>query len=103
MSGFTRRSRNRALCLDRWIIVINYVPSLIGGTMFLATLPHELRSAVVKTFKVVNIEWETDRAGVNLPTVATVRCDDEEGIAAALSDEHGWLVSGYVVESCMDD
>ena len=45
----------------------------------------------MKTFKVVNVEGEADRADVNLPTAATVRCDDEEEIADALSDEHGWL------------
>lgn len=88
---FTRRSRNGALCLDRSIIAIDIVPLLGGGTMFLATLPHEIRSAAMKTFKVVNVEGEADRADVNLPTAATVRCDDEEEIADALSDEHGWL------------
>ncbi|WP_068832918.1 hypothetical protein [Xanthomonas graminis] len=32
-----------------------------------------------------------------LPAEATVECESEEGIADALSDAYGWLVSTFVV------
>lgn len=44
-------------------------------------------------FHVLGIVWETDGKRPSLPTEATVECESEEGIAEALSDRYGWLVS----------
>lgn len=49
-------------------------------------------------YRLRNIEWETDGASPVLPTEFVVDCEDEADIADALSDLHGWLVKGFVVE-----
>ncbi len=51
----------------------------------------------MKAFHVRGIVWETDGKRPALPTEATIECESEEGIADALSDAYGWLVSGFVV------
>ncbi|WP_164738672.1 hypothetical protein [Xanthomonas euvesicatoria] len=44
-------------------------------------------------FHVRGIVWETDGKRPVLPSEATVECESEEGIAEALSDRYGWLVT----------
>lgn len=51
----------------------------------------------MKAFHVRGIVWETGDKRPALPGEATVECESEEGIADALSDAYGWLVSGFVV------
>ncbi|WDJ75400.1 hypothetical protein [Xanthomonas campestris] len=51
----------------------------------------------MKAFQVRGIVWETDGKRPALPDEATVECESEEGIADALSDSYGWLVSDFVV------
>ncbi|KAB7766708.1 MULTISPECIES: hypothetical protein [unclassified Xanthomonas] len=51
----------------------------------------------MKAFHVRGIVWETDGKRPALPAEATVECESEEGIADALSDAYGWLVSEFVV------
>jgi hypothetical protein len=51
-------------------------------------------------FNVINIEWDTDGKSpvkLGLPRKRIVEAEDEDGIADALSDEYGWLVSGFEV------
>ncbi|WP_295945682.1 hypothetical protein [uncultured Xanthomonas sp.] len=51
----------------------------------------------MKAFHVRGIVWETDGKRPALPAETTVECESEEGIADALSDAYGWLVSEFVV------
>ncbi|AGI06863.1 hypothetical protein NY99_22045 [Xanthomonas phaseoli pv. phaseoli] len=51
----------------------------------------------MKAFRVRGIVWETDGKRPALPGEATVECESEEGIADALSDAYGWLVSEIAV------
>ncbi|WP_394687198.1 hypothetical protein [uncultured Xanthomonas sp.] len=51
----------------------------------------------MKAFHVRGIVWETDGKRPALPDEARVECESEEGIADALSDAYGWLVSGFLV------
>ncbi|MCW0395389.1 hypothetical protein NB696_001152 [Xanthomonas sacchari] len=51
----------------------------------------------MKAFHVRGIVWETDGKRPALPAEATVECESEEGIADALSDAYGWMVSTFVV------
>ncbi|WAT14261.1 hypothetical protein [Xanthomonas fragariae] len=51
----------------------------------------------MKAFHVRGIEWETDGKRAALPAEATVECGSEAGIADALSDAYGWLVSDFTV------
>ncbi|UYK83730.1 hypothetical protein NG827_14810 [Xanthomonas sacchari] len=51
----------------------------------------------MKAFHVRGIVWETDGKRPALPDEARVECESEEGIADALSDAYGWLVSDFVV------
>ncbi|MBV6790469.1 hypothetical protein ACWJKH_06935 [Xanthomonas axonopodis pv. cassiae] len=44
-------------------------------------------------FHVRGIVWKTDGKRPVLPSEATVECESEEGIAEALSDRYGWLVT----------
>lgn len=52
--------------------------------------------------KIVNIDWETDGADVNLPTEvelpSDIAIDDEDVITDYLSDEYGWLVNSWEYE-----
>lgn len=59
----------------------------------------------MKTFKVWNIEWDTDfeTPPAALPSecvISTNDCDrePEDVIADALSDQHGWCVFGFDFE-----
>ncbi|MCW0410893.1 hypothetical protein NG831_12440 [Xanthomonas sacchari] len=56
----------------------------------------------MKAFHVRGIVWETDGKRPALPAEATVECESEEGIADALSDAYGWLVSDFVVVEATD-
>ena len=54
--------------------------------------------------KVVNIEWETDGwEDLNLPSEMELPSDidieDEDAITDFLSDETGWLVISYEIET----
>lgn len=49
-------------------------------------------------FRLRDIEWETDGASLGLPRECTVECEDEDGIAEALSDLHGWLVNDFAID-----
>ncbi|MCW0459061.1 hypothetical protein NB717_000129 [Xanthomonas sacchari] len=51
----------------------------------------------MKAFHVRGIVWETDGKRPALPDEARVECESEEGIADALSDAYGWLVSEFLV------
>ncbi|MEB1902843.1 hypothetical protein VDR63_20280 [Xanthomonas campestris pv. campestris] len=51
----------------------------------------------MKAFYVRGIVWEADGKRPLLPAEATVECESEDGIADALSDTFGWLVSGFAV------
>ncbi|PPT92782.1 hypothetical protein XaraCFBP7407_19385 [Xanthomonas arboricola pv. arracaciae] len=51
----------------------------------------------MKAFHVRGIVWKTDGKRPALPMEATVECESEYGIADALSDTFGWLVSGFAV------
>ncbi|NYI19764.1 hypothetical protein FHR53_001022 [Xanthomonas arboricola] len=51
----------------------------------------------MKAFHVRGIVWKTDGKRPKLPSEATVECVSEEGIADALSDAYGWLVSDFAV------
>ncbi|ASK90709.1 hypothetical protein KWH04_23375 [Xanthomonas campestris pv. trichodesmae] len=51
----------------------------------------------MKAFRVRGIVWETNGKRPALPGEATVECESEEGIADALSDAYGWLVSEIAV------
>ncbi|WOB27734.1 MULTISPECIES: hypothetical protein [Xanthomonas] len=51
----------------------------------------------MKAFHVRGIVWEADGKRRSLPAEATVECESEDGIADALSDAFGWLVSKFVV------
>ncbi|MDV0439820.1 hypothetical protein [Xanthomonas sacchari] len=51
----------------------------------------------MKLFHVRGIVWETDGKRPVLPAEATVECESEDGIADALSDAYGWLVSEFLV------
>ncbi|MEB1303724.1 hypothetical protein VDP63_21550 [Xanthomonas campestris pv. campestris] len=51
----------------------------------------------MKAFHVRGIVWETDGKRPSLPAEAKVECESEDGIADALSDTFGWLVSGFAV------
>ncbi|MFA4226382.1 hypothetical protein P2C08_08975 [Xanthomonas perforans] len=51
----------------------------------------------MRAFHVREIVWETDGKRPALPDKARVECESEEGIADALSDAYGWLVSDFVV------
>ncbi|MBZ3928778.1 hypothetical protein [Xanthomonas citri] len=51
----------------------------------------------MKAFRVRGIVWETGGKRPALPGEATVECDSEEGIADALSDTYGWVVSDFAV------
>ncbi|MBO9757861.1 hypothetical protein [Xanthomonas phaseoli] len=50
----------------------------------------------MKAFNVRGIVWETDGKRPALPAEVTVECESEDGIAEALSDRYGWLVSDFV-------
>ncbi|CAE6816322.1 hypothetical protein [Xanthomonas arboricola] len=50
----------------------------------------------MKSFHVRGIVWETDGKRPFLHAEATVECESEDGIADALSDTFGWLVSNFV-------
>ncbi|XQA66829.1 hypothetical protein ACM9XC_05665 [Xanthomonas sacchari] len=50
----------------------------------------------MKAFHVRGIVWEIDGKRPALPDEARVECESEEGIADALSDAYGWLVSDFV-------
>ncbi|PPT72981.1 hypothetical protein XarbCFBP8150_00535 [Xanthomonas arboricola] len=56
----------------------------------------------MKAFHVRGIVWETDGKRPVLPAEATVECESEEGIAEALSDRYGWLVSEIAVVEEID-
>ncbi|WP_372166342.1 hypothetical protein [Xanthomonas axonopodis] len=51
----------------------------------------------MKAFHVRGIVWETDGKRPALPAEATAECVSEDGIADALSDAFGWLVSDFTV------
>lgn len=51
----------------------------------------------MKAFHVRGIVWETDGKRPALPDEARVECESEEGVANALSDAYGWLVSEIAV------
>ncbi|WP_369939896.1 hypothetical protein [Xanthomonas medicagonis] len=51
----------------------------------------------MKAFHVRGMVWAADGKRPALPSEATVGCESEEGIADALSDTYGWLVSTFVV------
>ncbi|APP77400.1 hypothetical protein EIQ06_00930 [Xanthomonas campestris pv. campestris] len=50
----------------------------------------------MKAFRVRGIVWQTGGKLPALPGEATVECESEEGIADALSDTYGWVVSDFV-------
>ena len=54
----------------------------------------------MKRFQARGIVYETDGCKVNLPETLTVDCEDEEGVADAISEATGWLVAsiGEIIE-----
>lgn len=52
----------------------------------------------MKTFKMKNIEWDTDDEIVDLPMETTVTCEDEECAVDSLSDEYGFCVFSCIIE-----
>ena len=51
--------------------------------------------------KITDITWETDGLDVDLPTELDIPIDvaDDDKISDYLSDEYGYLVVGYCIET----
>ncbi|MBB3760798.1 hypothetical protein [Xanthomonas arboricola] len=56
----------------------------------------------MRAFHVQGIVWDTGGKRAALPAEATVECEREAGIADALSDAYGWLVSEIAVVEEID-